>query len=41
MIARGHELLDVERIVERRDGWEIVRTVGVAREIAEETDPRS
>jgi hypothetical protein len=26
---------------ERRDGWEIVRKVGVAREIAEETDPRS
>jgi len=41
VIARGHELPDVERVVERREGWEIVRKVGVAREIAEETDPRS
>jgi hypothetical protein len=41
VIARGHELLEVERVVERRGGWEIVRKVGVAREIAEETDPRS
>ena len=41
VVARGHELLDVERVVERRDGWEVVRKVGVASEIAEETDPRS
>jgi len=41
VVARGHELPDVERVVERRDGWEIVRKVGVASEIAEETDPRS
>ena len=41
VIARGHELPDVERVVDRRDGWEVVRKVGVASEIAEETDPRS
>jgi len=41
VIARGHEVLDVEQVVERRDGWEIVRKVGAASEIAEETDPRS
>jgi hypothetical protein len=41
LIARGHELPGVERVVERRDGWEVVRRVGVASEIAEETDPRS
>ena len=41
VVARGHELPDIERVVERRDGWEIVRKVGVASEIAEETDPRS
>jgi hypothetical protein len=41
VIAGGHELSDVERVVGRRDGWEVVRKVGVAGEIAEETDPRS
>ena len=41
VIALGHELQDVERVVERRDRWEIVRKVGVASEVAEETDPRS
>ena len=41
VVARGHELLDVERVVDRRDGWEVVRKVGAAGDIAEETDPRS
>ena len=41
VIARGHELPQVERVIERRDGWEVVRKVGTAGEIAEETDPRS
>jgi hypothetical protein len=41
VVARGHALPDVELVVERRDGWEVVRKVGVASEIAEETDPRS
>ena len=41
VIARGHELRDVERVVAHRDGWEVVRKVGIASVIAEETDPRS
>jgi hypothetical protein len=41
VIARGHNIPAVERIVERRDGWEVVRKFGEAGEVAEETDPRS
>jgi hypothetical protein len=41
VVASGHDFQDVERVVERREGWDVVRKVGVASEIAEETDPRS
>ena len=41
VITRGHDIPAVERVVERRDGWEVVRKVGEAGEVAEETDPRS
>lgn len=41
VIASGHDLPEAERVVERRDGWEIVRKVGEASRVAEETDPRS
>jgi hypothetical protein len=41
VIASGHEIPGVEQVVERRNGWEIVQKVGVAGEVAEETDPRS
>jgi len=41
VIASGHELLDVEQVVAQRNGWEVVRKVGIASEIAEKTDPRS
>jgi hypothetical protein len=41
VVASGHVLPAVERVVERRDGWEIVRKVGVASKVARETDPRS
>src|SRR5712691_6973405 len=37
----GHEYLDVERIVERRAGYDVVAKVAGAEQIAEETDPRS
>jgi hypothetical protein len=38
----GHEEPTVERVVERRDGYDVVRkNVGRPEEIAEETDPRS
>jgi hypothetical protein len=35
-----HVSLDVERIVEKRDGYWVVEKIGEAAEIAEETDPR-
>jgi hypothetical protein len=41
LVASGHELPDVEQVVERHDSWQIVRKVGAASEVAEETDPRS
>jgi hypothetical protein len=41
VIASGHELPEVERVVERRNGWQIVQKIGVASKVAEETDPRS
>ena len=41
VIATGHEIPDAEQVVERGDGWEVVRKGGVASEVAEETDPRS
>lgn len=41
VIASGHALPGVEHVVERRNGWEIVRKIGAASEVAEETDPRS
>lgn len=42
VIASGHELLDVEQVVEQRDGYLVVqKREGIAAEVAEETDPRS
>ena len=41
-IVKGHEVPDVEEIVERREGYDVVRkTAGEAEEVAEETDPRT
>ena len=40
-IVPGHEIPDVEEVVARREGYDIVRKVdGVPRRIAEVTDPR-
>jgi hypothetical protein len=40
-VSPGHEYLDVERIVERRVGYDVVaKTDEVPERIAEETDPR-
>jgi hypothetical protein len=36
----GHELLDIERVVERHDGYFVVEKVGRAGDVAERTDPR-
>jgi hypothetical protein len=41
VIASGHELGDVEVVLERHDGWEVVRKAGAAGEVSEETDPRA
>jgi hypothetical protein len=41
-IVSGHEKPDVERVVERRKGYDIVRKdEGVSAEVARELDPRS
>lgn len=40
-VAQGHEAPDVEEIVERRSGYDIVRKyAGIPAELAENTDPR-
>ncbi len=40
-IVRGHEIVDVEHVVAEREGYDVVRKDdGVARQIAEVTDPR-
>jgi hypothetical protein len=40
-IVHGHEIPDVERVVAEREGYDVVRKDdGVARKIAEVTDPR-
>ena len=41
-IVKGHEIPDVEEIVERRKRYDVVRKrAGEAEEIAEKTDPRT
>jgi hypothetical protein len=39
VIASGHEILQVEKIIDRRNGWTIVQKV-TASDYAVETDPR-
>jgi hypothetical protein len=39
-VRPGHELLEVERVVEEHDGYLVVEKVGVAQEVAERHDPR-
>jgi hypothetical protein len=42
LIVAGHEISDVEDVVERHDGHVVVRKhPGPPREVAERTDPRS
>jgi hypothetical protein len=41
-IVKGHEIRDVEEIVERRKRYDVVRKIaGEPEEIAEKTDPRT
>jgi hypothetical protein len=39
VVASGHEILAVEKIIDHRDGWTIVQKV-TATDYAVETDPR-
>ncbi len=39
VVASGHEILEVEKIIDNRDGWTIVQKV-TATDYAVETDPR-
>jgi hypothetical protein len=42
VVLPGHLIPDVESVVERADGWDVVRKQdGRAVEVAERTDPRS
>lgn len=42
VIAPGHEIRDLEDVVERREDWVVVRKhEGVPAEVSRETDPRS
>jgi hypothetical protein len=41
LVVHGHELPDVEEVVARSDAFLVVRKLGLAKRIAEETDPRS
>jgi hypothetical protein len=42
VIAKGHVFPEVERVVEKFDGYEVVeKRPGIAADLAEETDPRS
>ena len=37
----GHETSDVEKVIERRDGYLVVEKVDEAGRLAEATDPRT
>lgn len=40
-VVPGHEIPDIERVVERAEGYDVVeKVVGEAAKLAEETDPR-
>jgi hypothetical protein len=41
VIAPGHELPEVERVVDRNERYHVIEKVGAAASVAEETDPRS
>jgi hypothetical protein len=41
LIAPGHNLPEIERIVERNDAWWLIEKEGEAGELAEKLDPRS
>ncbi|MGH2933847.1 MAG: hypothetical protein ACRDL2_04950 [Gaiellaceae bacterium] len=40
IVAYGHELPEIESVVDRADGYQLVRKHGEAARVAEEEDPR-
>jgi len=40
-VSPGHEIPDVEEVVEKRNGYDVIRKGGAPAQVAEETDPRS
>lgn len=40
IVFPGHELPDIEHIVERHDGWNVIEKEAGAAELADELDPR-
>jgi hypothetical protein len=40
LLAAGHEIPAIERVVEREAGYVVVEKAGDAADVAEETDPR-
>jgi hypothetical protein len=40
IVAPGHEILDVETVVERTDGYHVIEKTEGARVVTEATDPR-
>ena len=41
LIATGHQLPEIERVVEQNDGWWVVEKEDEAGELAKELDPRN
>jgi len=41
LVAPGHNLPEIERIVEQAEGWWVIEKEGAAGEFAAELDPRS
>jgi hypothetical protein len=41
-VVKGHEILDVEEVVQRHPAYDVVRKrAGEAKQVAEQTDPRA
>ena len=40
LVAPGHDLPEIERVVERSQGWWVIEKEGAAGELAQELDPR-
>jgi hypothetical protein len=41
IVATGHDLPEIERVIEKRPSWWVIEKEGDAGELAEELDPRA